>query len=80
MPNSNANFVVETDANDVAVGVVMMKYNWPVTFILKALNFLQCNNHTIDYKLLEIILACKKWHLYLDGKRTIVVIDHKFLT
>ena len=59
MPNFDASFMVETDATDIAVGAVLMQYNWPVAYILKVLNFAQCNYYTIDYKLLEFLLACK---------------------
>ena len=29
----------------------------------------------MDHKLLEIVLACKKWHFYLDSKKTFILID-----
>ena len=77
MPDFDAKFVVETDASDVAVGAVLMQYDWPVAFILKALNSAQCNYYTIDCKLLAIVLACKRWYPYLDGKKTVVLTDHK---
>ena len=77
MPNFDANFIVKTDASDVAVGAVLMKHDWLVAYMSKALNSAQCNNYTMDCKLLAIVLACKRWHLYLDGKKTIVLADHK---
>ena len=77
MPNFDANFVVENDDSDVAVGLVLMQHNWPVPFMLKSLNSAQCNYQTMDHKLLTILLACKRWYLYLDGKKTIVLLDHK---
>ena len=79
MPNFNANFVVETNASDVAVGAVLMQYDWPVAFISKSLNSAQCNYHTKDCKFLAIVLACKIWHLYLNGKKTVALTDHKTL-
>ena len=77
MPNFDANFVVETDASDVAVGAVLMQHDWPVAFMSKVLNSAQYNYHTTDCKLLAIVLACKRWCLYLDGKKTVVLTDHK---
>ena len=78
MPDfDTANFVVETDASDVAVGAVLMQHDWPVAFMSKALNSAQCNYHTTDHELLAIVLACKRWHPYLDGKKTVVLTDHK---
>ena len=77
MPNFDAGFVVETNASDVAVGAVLMQHDRPVAFTSKALNSAQCNYHTTDCELLAIVLACKGWRLYLDGKKTIVLTDHK---
>ena len=67
MPNFDANFIVETDASDVAVGA----------FMSKALNSVQHNYHTMDHELLAIVLTCKRWCPYLDGKKTVVLTDHK---
>ena len=35
MPSFNANFVLDTDASDIAIGIVLMQYDQPVAFILK---------------------------------------------
>ena len=77
MPNFDVNFVVETNASDVAVVTVWMQHDRPVAFMSKALNFAQCNYYTTDCELLAIVLACKRWYPYLDGKRTVVLTDHK---
>ena len=60
MPDFDANFVVETDASDVAVGAVLMQHDRPVAFMSKALNSAQRNYHTTDRELLAIVLACKR--------------------
>ena len=73
IPDFNANFEVETDASDMAVGAVLMQHDWPFAFISKVLNSAQCNYHTKDCKLLAIVFACKRWHPYLDGKTIISV-------
>ena len=73
----NANFIVETNASVGTVGVVLMQYNWLVALMSKILNFSQCNYHTMDCKLLAIVHACKRWHSYLDFKKTIVVANFK---
>ena len=43
IPNFDANFVFETDASNVVVGSVLMQHDWPVAFISKVLNSVQCN-------------------------------------
>ena len=77
MPDFDADFVVETDASDVAVGAVLMQHDRPVAFMSKVLNSAQRNYHTTDRELLAIVLACKRWRPYLDGKKTVVLKDHK---
>ena len=51
MPNFDANFMVETDASDLAVGVVFMQHDWTVAFMSKSLNSAQYNYYTTDCKL-----------------------------
>ena len=77
MPDFDANFVIEIDASDMAVGAVLMQHEQPVVFMSKVLNSAQCNYRTIDHELLVIVFACKKWHPYLDGKKTVVLTDYK---
>ena len=77
MPDFDANFVVETDASDMAVGAVLMQHERPVAFMSKVLNSAQYNYCTIDCELLAIVFACKRWCPYLDGKKTVVLTDHK---
>ena len=77
MPNFDANSVVETNASDMEVGAVLMQHNQPVAFISKALNSAQHNFHNMDFKLLAIVLACKRCHSYHDGKKTILLTDYK---
>ena len=77
MPNFDANFVVETNASDIAVGAVLMQHDWPVAFMAKAFNSAQHNYHTKYHELLAIVLECKRWHPYLDGKKTVMLTHHK---
>ena len=79
MPNFDTNFMVKIDASDVAVGAVLMQHDQPAAFILKEVNSAQCNYNTVDWELLAIVLACKTWCPYVDGKKIVVFTDHKLL-
>ena len=71
--------MVETDASNLAVGTVLIQHDWPVALMSKALNSAKYNYHNTDHELLAIVLACKKWRLYLEGKKAVVLKDHKLL-
>ena len=77
IPNFDTNFVVETDASDIAICAVLIQHDQSVALISKALSSAQCNYHTMYCKLLAVVIACKKWHPYLDGKKTKVVTVYK---
>ena len=69
IPSFDASFIVKTNATDMAVGAVLMQYNWPVAFMSKVLNPAQQNYHTKDCKLLAIIFTYRRWHPYMVVKR-----------
>ena len=77
MPGFDANFIIETDASDVSGGTVLIQHYWLVFLMSKVLNSVQHNYCTTDCKLLPIVLACKIWHPYLGGKKTVVLTDNK---
>lgn len=77
IPNFERDFTIETDASDVAVGAVLMQDGHPVAYLSKSLNAAQRNYHTTDRELLAIVTACKHWRPYLDGRKTVVITDHK---
>ena len=77
MPGFDANFVIETDASDVAGGTVLIQHYWLVFLMSKVLNSAQHNYYTTDCKLLAIVLAYKRWHPYLGGRKTVVLTYHK---
>ena len=41
------------------------------------MNSAERNYSTGDRELLAIVAACKRWRPYLDGKRNVVLTDHK---
>ena len=77
IPDFDASFMVEINASDMVVGAKLMQHDWPVAFMSKAINSAQYNYYTTNCELLAIVLACKRWHPYLDCKKTVVLTDHK---
>ena len=63
--------MVETNASDMAVAAVLMQHDQPVVFMSKALKSAQYNYHTTNNKQLAIVLACKRWCYFLDGKKAV---------
>ena len=52
----------------------------PVQYFSRKLNSAERNYSTGDRELLAIVAACKRWRPYLDGKKNVVLTDHKPLT
>ena len=63
----NELFVLETDANGEAIGVVLMQGGCLVAFESKKLDYVQWNYSAYERDLLAIIHALKKWFHYLYG-------------
>lgn len=70
LPNNCVVFVVETDACDYGIGVVLMQEGHPIAYLSKGL---------YDKELLALVLAVTKWAQYLMGKKFIVRTDQKAL-
>ena len=79
-------FVLETDASDVAAGAVLSQLDEegilrPVSFFSKQFNKAECNYDIYDRELLAVFLAFKNFRHLLQGSDfpTLVYTDHKNL-
>ena len=75
----NKPFVLETNANGEAMGVVLMQGGCLVAFESKKLDCMYQNYLTYEQELLAIIHALKKWCHYLYGATFEVYTDHEIL-
>lgn len=77
-PDFSKTFVVETDACDIGIGVVLMDSH-PMAYLSKHL----CpTNQTLlvyEKECLAILMAVEKWRPYLRHQRFIIRMDHRSL-
>lgn len=72
-------FVVETNASDYGIGVILMQKGHPADFISKALTPKQQVLPVYEKELLVVLLAIKKCHFYLINRNFIIKTDHRSL-
>ena len=84
-PDHNKDWLLYTDASDVALGAVVLQETEDgpraVAYLSKTLNPAERNYTTRERECLAIVTALKKWHYYfLGGREVRVYTDHNSLT
>lgn len=79
LPNNSAVFIVEIDACDYGMKVVLMQEGYPVAYLSKGLSRRHQGLSEYDKELLALVLAVTKWAQYLTGRKSIVKTDQKAL-
>jgi len=79
LPDFSKPFVLETDASDVRIGVVLMQGGRPLAFISQPLSPKHQGQSTYDKELLAVLIAVEKWRCYLEGNQFVIKIDHESL-
>jgi len=79
MPNFSKTFVIESDACEVGIRVVLMQEGHPLAFTSKALSGKNLGKSTYEKEMLSIIHAVQDWRSYLIGLHFIILIDHHSL-
>ncbi|GJP51695.1 hypothetical protein CLOM_g10844, partial [Closterium sp. NIES-68] len=80
LPDPERDYVIEADASDQAVGVVLMQDQGnglqPIAYLSKKLHVAELNYPIHDKEALAIIIAFKTWRCYLEGRKTTVYTNH----
>ena len=72
-------FVVECDACDKGLGVILIQQDKPIAYFRKGLKSSMLALSTYEKETLAIVKAIRKWRPYLLGKAFTVRTDHKAL-
>ena len=82
IPREDAEFTVVTDASDTGTGAMLAQREGetlvPVAFSHHALSPAERKYDTTEKELLAVVLACKKWRIYLDQPFDLIT-DHNAL-
>jgi hypothetical protein len=73
------NIVLCTDANDLAIGVVLMQDKRVIAYESRKLSPAELNYHVHEKELLVVIHSLKVWRHYLLGVKFKIEIDHQSL-
>lgn len=80
-PDFSKDFILTTDASNVAIGAVLSQgplgADKPVCYASRTLNDSETNYSTIEKELLAIVWATKYFRPYLFGRKFKIVTDHK---
>lgn len=83
-PDFSKEFLLTTDASDVALGAVLSQMqdsqDLPISFASRVLNAAEKNYPTVKKELLAIIWAVRRFRPYIYGTKFTIVTDHKPLT
>jgi hypothetical protein len=79
LPDFTQPFVIETDACDKGVGVVLAQNGHPISFFSKALSVSNQRLSTYEKEFLVVLMAVDKWHNYLNRHLFMIQIDRKSL-
>jgi len=77
LPYFSQEFIIETDASNLGIGVVLMQEGRPIAFFSKKLGPKMCAASVYIKELHAITEAVLKWRQYLLGHYFVIRTDHK---
>ena len=69
--------VLQVDASQVGLGVVLLQDGKPVAYASKALTAAEMRYANIEREMLVVVFGCLKYHHYLYGRRFVCRSDHQ---
>jgi hypothetical protein len=83
-PDPNKDFILHTDASDVALGAVLMQYDednnlHPIAYASKTLNDAQRNYSVSDREAMAIVWALEHFNTFCEGHKYTAITDHAAL-
>lgn len=79
LPNFDEDFIVETDASGLGMGVVLCQNGHPICYFSKKFCTQMLNSSTYVRELCAITSAVKKWRTYLLGRKFTIYTDQRSL-
>jgi len=79
LPDFSKTFVLETDACDYGLGVVLSQEGKPVAYFSKSLSSKHLGLSIYEKEYLAILMAVEKWRHYLKQEQFIIQTDHESL-
>jgi hypothetical protein len=79
LPNFEQPFIIETNASNEGVGVVLMQGGHPLAFLRKVLGVKSRSLSTYEKKYMAILLAVQQWRAYLQQAEFFIHTYHKSL-
>eukprot|EP00253_Pinus_taeda_P013107 PITA_13107 len=77
LPDLQQPFEIETNANDYAMGAVLMQQKKSICYHSEKFSQAVINYPTYDKELYALVQSVKKWKHYLISKDTIIHMDHQ---
>jgi hypothetical protein len=79
LPDFQKQFVVETDACDLGIGVVLTQDQQPIAFLSKPLGKQHLSLPIYDKEFLALLMAVERWRPYLQRAEFVIKTDHHSL-
>ena len=76
LPDFAKDFVIKTDASLMGTGGVLMQDGHVIAYASSKFSPAEVNYTTTEQELLGVIRALEEWRCYVEGKKTLVEVDH----